>query len=264
MSDLHPALARIAERLSVRGDGSFSLYKEGCFRRRIEVRMRARSMASLDDYADLLDREPMEIERLAEVLSIGVTGFFRNPTAWRRLETLLAEEPTVPRAGWSAGCATGEEAYSLGFVLARRAPGSWRVDATDIDREALGIGRAGRYPASAGSVIAAYSPGALLAEWGHHDDAGFEVDGSIRRGVHWSVGNLTDEWTGPPRYDVVVCRNVLIYFGAEGQQRVLTSLARGLKRRGLLFLGKAELALHAEEVGLEAVDPRERIYRRAG
>ena len=101
------------------------------------------------------------------------------------------------------------------------------------------------------------------SEWGRPEGHQFEIDGPVRRGIEWSAGNLTDEWLAPPRYDVVVCRNVLIYFGAEGQRRVLTTLTRALRRGGLLFLGKTELALGAEELGIEPVDLRERIYRRA-
>lgn len=257
-----PVLARIAEHLSVRGDGSFGMYREGCFRRRIEVRMRARGLPSLDDYAALLEREPAEVEELASVVPVGVTSFFRNPAAWRRLEALLANEPEV-RTGWSAGCSTGEEAYSLAFLLARRSAATWRVDGTDLDRDALLVARAGRYPARSADDIGGFFAGVPSTEWGRHQGNQFEVDDQVRRGIQWSAGNLTDEWLGPVRYDVVVCRNVLIYFGTEGQRRVLTTLTRALRRGGLLFLGKTELALGAEELGIEPVDLRERIYRRA-
>lgn len=257
-----PAFGRVTRHLEQLGAGAIALYRDPCLERRLASRLRA-SGRSLADYAGLLDTDHEERRRLLSALAIGVTSFFRNPTVWRRLLELLRAAPARgPVAAWSAGCATGEEAYSVAMLLAWVAgapgslPGEWRIDATDLDERSLAVAREGRYPARVLPEIEAVGPplGARAADR-------FEVAPFLRARVQF----LQDDVTAPGQrgpYDLVVCRNVLIYFGAEGQQRALASLTRSLAPGGLLLLGRTELA--ARDVGplLELVDGRARIYRR--
>lgn len=258
-----PAFARVALHLERLGAGALALYREPCLERRLASRLRARGQSRLADYAGLLDADQDERRRLLSALAIGVTGFFRNPSMWRRLGALLRARPAAePIGAWSAGCATGEEAYSLAMLLAGRdgaaggAAGDWWIEATDLDERSLAIARAARYP---GGVVRDIE--AVVAARGRLSAEGFEVAPALRERVRFRREDLTAPGARGP-YDLVLCRNVLIYFGTEGQARVLAALTGALAPGGLLVLGRAELAARDVMPDLEVVDGRERIYRR--
>ena len=258
-----PELDRLTRYLTELGAGAMALYKGPCFERRLATRLRVRN-CTIADYLSILEREPPERERLLSALAVGVTSFFRNPSAWRRLRDLLASR--ADGAGqfraWSAGCATGQEAYSVAMLLASlesagvTAVTGFEVVGSDLDARSLEVAKRAVYPRGAAAEIAAVldeSQGAITADR-------FEVDPAIARRVKFERADLTDS-TRVATADLVVCRNVLIYFGEVGQSRLLDGLIRALRPGGLLMLGKAELA--ARELGLiEPVDSRERIYRR--
>ena len=257
-----PSLERVHRHLRAWGGASFSLLKPAYFARRLRTRWRARGVADPARYADVLDQDPMECTRLAAALAIGVTGFFRNPEAWTRLRALLAVEliDRVPRV-WSAGCATGEEAWSSALLLASLGEGAGRgrVDGTDLDPASLEVARRGSYPARVlGDIRAVLDPAP-----GEMTGAHYQVPAALRTQVVFSRADLTM----PPvaaGYDLVLCRNVLIYFTVPAQEQILTNLLGALRDGGLLMLGKAELAGTGILPRLEVVDRRERIYRRVG
>jgi chemotaxis methyl-accepting protein methylase len=255
-------LARVHAHLAEMGLGALSLYKEPCFGRRLAIRLRACGDATVEAYADRLDQEPAERERLVAALSIGVTAFFRNPEAWRRLAAAIdAAGPMERFHAWSAGCSTGEEAYSAGLLIRRLAErgtlGDWRVVATDIDQRSLATAREGRYPRRDLAAIEAVV-GPIEAAV---DDRTVQFPAALRSRIAFRRADLTRR--GPVgQFDLVSCRNVLIYFGPAGQEQVVANLVQALRPGGLLMLGKAELAAGAASAGLEVVDRRERIYRR--
>jgi two-component system CheB/CheR fusion protein len=195
---------------------------------------------------------------------VGVTSFFRNPQAWRRLAELLASRPrpAAPFRAWSAGCATGEEAYSLALLLASlEARGvasieGWAVLGSDLDERSLAVAKNGAYSPRAASEIAAVLPGFS----GDVSADRFQVDPRIAARVRFEREDLA--YSGRvASADLVLCRNVLIYFGETGQTRVLESLVRAIRPGGWLMLGKAELAAHSV-TAIAPLDSRERIYRR--
>lgn len=253
---------RIRRHLVELGAGALAEYKSACFGRRLASRLRIHRLGSVAAYADLLDRDPGERGKLLSALAIGVTSFFRNPPAWRRLVELVAAEGRGrPIAAWSAGCATGEEAYSLAMVLASLARsgriGRWSVLGTDVDARSLAVARAGSYPDAAAAAIEGMDlgPAGVVAE------GRLTLASELRDGVTFRQEDLLG--SGPrSRFDLVVCRNVLIYFGREGQDRALGNLTEAVTVGGLLMLGKAELAATAPLGALEPADRRERIYRR--
>jgi chemotaxis methyl-accepting protein methylase len=255
-------VTRHLERLGV---GAFALYKAPCFERRVAVRLRASGQPDLAGYASLLDHDEAEGRLLLDALSIGVTNFFRNPTAWRKLgEHIDAVLPHRAFRAWSAGCATGEEAYSIAMLLAGtgrggagRDLGDWSVDASDLDEQGLAVARRGVY---SGAVVGDIE--AVGAPIGQVRDGEFAVSPELARRVRFERDDLTAARERGP-YDLVVCRNVLIYFAEEGQRRVLRCLSDSLVPGGLLLLGRAELAAFVPEVPLTLVDSRERIYRRS-
>jgi len=246
-------------------------YKDRCLRRRIAVRMRARGVHSFTDYSRLLDSDGHEYDRLLDALTINVTKFFRNNEAWTALAPYLAERWKAQSgavAVWSAGCASGEEPYTIAAALAETArttgTSDWlpraRVLATDIDRQSLERATAARYAAAAFSE----TPAEVLRRWIEPAAA----DGT-RTPVAAVRGLVTvqrhDLTTGRPPggpFDLVVCRNVVIYFDRNTQERLFQVFASALRPEGLLLLGKVETLLGPAREQLHMENPRERIYRR--
>jgi chemotaxis methyl-accepting protein methylase len=246
-------------------------YKDRCLRRRIAVRMRARGVHSFTDYSRLLDSDGHEYDRLLDALTINVTKFFRNNETWTALAPFLAERWQA-RSGavavWSAGCASGEEAYTIATALAETArttgQSDWlpraRVLATDIDRQSLERATAARYAAAAFSE----TPAEVLRRWIEPaaSDGTRAPVAAVRGLVTVQRHDLT---TGRPPggpFDLVVCRNVVIYFDRDTQERLFQVFANALRPDGLLLLGKVETLLGPAREQLRMENPRERIYRR--
>jgi two-component system CheB/CheR fusion protein len=247
----------------------FTGYKRTTLQRRLRRRMDARGLSSLSEYRDYLELEPDEFARLFDSLLINVTGFFRDPTAWEALrDTVLpgllgAKGPRRPIRIWSAGCATGEEAYTLAILLAE-AMGSdefmsrVKIYATDLDEDALQQARAGVYAER------------QVADVGEElRKKYFEVSGTryafrrdMRRQIIFGRNDLTRD-APISRVDLLVARNTLMYFNAETQASIIRKFHFALTDPGFLFLGKAEMLLnHGDE--FEPVELRRRLFRKIG
>jgi chemotaxis protein methyltransferase CheR len=247
-------------------------YKEKVLRRRIAVRMRALGAETYGAYGDLLRNDPAELEKLKDALTINVTRLYRNPETWERLRALVLPALLAQREGavrvWSAGCSSGEEPYTLAMCLAEEAERmgkhSWankpRIVATDIDEIVMGRARAGRYPSSAFMEM----PPELTAKYFRPvgtDDR--EVAPALKRMVEVHRQDLLREVPPTPPYDLVVCRNVVIYFDRDGQERIFAAFGEALAPGGYLLLGKVETLFGSARDRLELIDVRERIFRRA-
>jgi chemotaxis protein methyltransferase CheR len=243
-------------------------YKEKCLRRRIGVRLRARGLHSYADYARLLDGDAREYEKLLDTLTINVTKLFRNWETWEAITELVI--PTVwrdaPREvkAWSAGCASGEEAYSIAVLFHRHAAEMReshrlaRVDVlgTDIDRESLAAASRGVYDDDAfsdtpGSLRAAYFSATLPSI----------VRSDIKSLVRFERRDLI-RGDMPDGLHLIACRNVIIYFDRATQEELFVRFHDALQPGGFLVLGKVETLLGATRSLFEPVDARERIFRR--
>lgn len=245
-------------------------YKEKCLQRRIAVRMRARGVQTYRDYADLLDSDVTEYDRLLDALTINVTKLFRNwdvyasmaenvvPALWRR------ETPSIQV--WSAGCSSGEEPYSLAVLFHRYAAtngmlaqiGRVRVLGTDIDRQSLAAAERGEF--AEGDF--ADTPDELRARY-FAPEPPFTVSRAIREMVTFARRDLlTDPWPSSGSLDLIVCRNVMIYFDRESQERLFDLFHEALAPHGFLVLGKVETLLGRARSRFLPVDARERIFRR--
>ena len=226
----------------------FWLYKKSTVYRRVERRMGIHQIARIADYVRFLRENPLEVSLLFKELLIGVTSFFRDPAAWAYLQenilpARLAAAPTSrPMRAWVVGCSTGEEAYSLAIafkeVQERLQPPrriSLQIFATDLDPDAIDRARQGVYPAN----IAADVSVERLARFFVEDQGGFRVSKEIREMVVFATQNVIMD---PPftKLDILSCRNLLIYFGAELQKRLLPLFHYSLLPGGVLFLGSAE------------------------
>ena len=255
-----------------------SRYKESYLRRRIQVRLRALKLGGIAAYVRHLRRHPGEMERLQKALSIKVTSFFRNRSCYTFLEESIVPEllqRNHPRGQritiWSAGCATGEEPYSLAALFAtaidrRPSPrpegasrdAQVRIDATDIDEGALGTARRGAYPAKA---LLGSSPGEAARHFTLSTDGMAAPGARLRSMVRFTRESLLDP-VGRTDLDLIVCRNVLIYFSLEHQARILLRFARALSAGGFLVLGRVERLFGEARPLFDVVSARDRVYRR--
>ncbi|PKO86755.1 MAG: chemotaxis protein CheB [Betaproteobacteria bacterium HGW-Betaproteobacteria-12] len=242
------AFDKVCILLRARTGHDFSLYKKTTVYRRVERRMAIHQIERIGDYVRHLRENPQEIDLLFRELLIGVTSFFRDPATWDYLQQqvlpeLLADRPesSMLRA-WVPGCSTGEEAYTLAMVFreamdALPAPTrhSLQIFATDLDPDAIEKARRGIYPAN---IAADVSP-ERLKRFFIDEGNGFRVSKEIREMVVFAPQDLIMD---PPftKLDIVSCRNLLIYLGAELQKRVLPLFHYSLKPGGVLLLGSAE------------------------
>jgi two-component system, chemotaxis family, CheB/CheR fusion protein len=260
---------RFLSQLRDRSGIDFAAYKRPTIVRRLERRMAATRSSTLADYRRYLLRQPEEVHRLTSSLLIKVTDFFRDPDLYRHLRDVLlpvvikAGEPTRELRFWSAGCATGEEAYSLAILVAEALgpelpTWSIRIFATDADPAAIAFARRGVYPASAVSAI---EPELRDRHFRHYDGE-YEVAPQIRAMTVFGEHDLGQR--APfPRIDLVLCRNVLIYFTPELQRRALQLFAFSLRDGGYLVLGKSETT-NPMPSSFVIEDSHLRISRRAG
>jgi len=245
----------------------FSGYKIGTLMRRIQRRLVATNMVDVAAYLDYLDSHPDELARLSKDILISVTAFFRDRDAFNVLGQAVRNVCSRKTAGseirvWVAGCATGEEAYSIAMMFAdtlgeRLSQFKIQIFATDIDENALSFARRGLYPAAAMSEV---SPDQLLRYF-HPRNQVYEASKQLRDLIVFARNNLVCD---PPfmRLDLVSCRNVLIYFEAALQTRVLNTFQFGLNPDAYLFLGRSESIAHAENM-FRPVDRRERLFCRS-
>lgn len=239
------ALHRVFTAMLDRHGIDFSQYKLPTIMRRIERRMQAGGCTSLASYAELVESSSDECELLRRELLIPVTGFFRDPEAFEallgELEHMIRQLPEQRGLRlWSAGCATGEEAYSLAILAceACERAGKWpaiKVFGTDVDPVVLETAASGVYPAELSHSL---TPERLARHF-NVTEQHLSVKPELRRLVLFTRHNLLED---PPftRMDVVACRNTLIYLQASAQERVLLRLQYGLQQDGLLFLGSSE------------------------
>jgi two-component system CheB/CheR fusion protein len=242
-TEVDALLARIRERSGI----DFSTYKPATILRRLKGRMTATARESLAAYAAHLEAEPEEYARLVSSLLIKVTEFFRDPKVWDHLSkkilpSMIDEARTAGRElrVWSAGCATGEEAYSLAISIAEalgkeRVPLEVRVFATDIDRGAIAFARRGVYAPAALAPI----PEALRDRYFAGTDGSYEIGKRLRSMVVFGEHDL-GERAPFPRIDLLLCRNVLIYFSQPMQRAALETFAYSLRPDGRLVLGPSE------------------------
>jgi chemotaxis protein methyltransferase CheR len=240
-------------------------YKEKCLRRRIAVRMRARGVHSYAGYARLLATDEAEYERLVDTLTINVSKFYRNPEVWDTVRTVVLPAlyalPDPELRVWSAGTATGEEAYTLGMLAHDHAcehgvANRVQVLATDIDRQSLEVARRAEYTDYTMSDI---DP-ALRDRWFIHDGV-YRVRPEGRAPVRFDTLDLIRD-PYPSGQHLIVCRNVIIYFERAVQEDLFRRFHEALVPGGYLVLGKVEALFGAASGMFAPVAHRQRVFRR--
>ena len=246
----------------------FTGYKRSTIERRVRRRMLDVGLDSISEYQGLLEADVDEFTALFNTILINLTGFFRDPAAWTYLESEVLPEIIARREGdqpiriWSAGCATGEEPYSLAIAMANRLgiPETARrvkIYATDIDLDALETARGAVY-SDKGLEDVPERDRELYFQPDVHG-RGHAIIPTLRRSVVFGRHDLTRD---PPisRVDIVVCRNTLMYLNTETKAYVLPRLQYALREGGYLFLGRAEMVLGGGTGRFSPVSLRHRIF----
>ncbi|MGW5863326.1 CheR family methyltransferase [Streptomyces sp. NPDC055239] len=245
----------------------FTGYKRSTLGRRIRKRMGDVGMQGYADYRDLLETDADEFRALFNTILINVTSMFRDPEAWALLKRDVLPEllQSVGAQGeirvWSAGCSSGEEAYSLAMLLAEaigveECLKRVKIYATDVDEEALRDARSGQYPAKSLEPLSKQ----LRDKYFERNGTQYAFRTDLRRRVIFGRHDITRD-APISRLDLLVCRNTLMYFNVEAQTQILDRFHFALREEGYLFLGKAEMLLNDTE-RFEAVSIRQRVFRR--
>lgn len=242
-----PQLDAVLERIRERRHFDFRNYKRVALERRIERRMAERRCRTYAEYLKLIEKDRGEIDALISTMLIKVTGFFRDPELWDDLSRKIIPQILADkREGeeirvWCAGCASGEEAYSVAMILARLLGPSFstrnvKVFGTDVDERAIATARQAVYTREQVAAV----PRQLVEQFFVEEHGGLSVVKEIRRCVVFGVNNLVSD-APISRLDLLLCRNVFIYLDTQLQKRVLTRFHYALRHGGVLVLGKSEL-----------------------
>lgn len=248
-------------------------YKERWVERRLLMRVRTTQCADVGTYVEYVRRNPDEVNRLLEALSINVSSFFRNPevyaaiaetvfTAWR--SAAISGERKLFRA-WSCACAHGEEPYSLSMLWESWAAQSFpdevrpvdlKITASDVDEEALSRARSAEYDSSVQRDLPPYAVAFFEARGGR-----LVVRPAVKSRVQFVCENVLAP-ARRPRMDLILCRNFLIFLDRDGRDAMMKIFEQALVPGGFLVLGHAETAMESTHARFAAVDSARRIYRK--
>lgn len=242
------------------------LYKEKCLRRRLAVRMRARGTHTYAQYAALLRKDKPEYARLLDTVTINVSKFFRNPEVWDVVREMILPDlfahPSARINAWSAGCASGEEPYTISMLFQEYAESQGqsadrlRVLGTDIDKEVLAAASRAEYAPFAMTDMTA----AQRERW---FDAGavHKLKPDARRNVRFSELDLIKD-PFPEKQHMICCRNVIIYFERSLQEQLFTRFHDALVPGGYLVLGKVEAMFGKAATMFRPLSNRHRVFRK--
>jgi two-component system CheB/CheR fusion protein len=229
--------------------------------------MEQAGVETFDDYHDFLEVHPGEFAALFDTILINVTSFFRDEDAWAYLAEVALPQlfevvGDAPVRVWSAGCATGQEAYSLAMVLLEAlGPAAFRqrvkIYATDVDEAGLAIARQAAYQEKELRSL----PAGYLERYFQPSDGRYAFRKDFRRNIIFGRNDMVQD-APISRIDLLACRNALMYFNAETQDSIVSRLGFALRPDGVLFLGKAEMLVNHTTV-FEAIDLKRRFFRKA-
>jgi len=267
------ALDLLLEKVYRRKGYNFHEYKRGTVTRRLQRRLHATGLKAYLDYVEFLDTHPEEYQRLAEDLTIKVSGFFRSQYAFQQVATVVLPKLVAYKRTqgerklrfWSTACAHGEEPYSIAILLAKFLRYELRdfdisIYATDISRRALDEAQVGIYSSKDVEGLPA------IVREGYFTRIGscYEVRKNIRQMLHFSYFDLTSRLGQPFReLDCIFCCNVLIYLQKALQARVLDMLYSSLAVPGYLVLGEVEVPTNSLREKLECLDGKAKIYKKS-
>ena len=224
-------------------------YKERQMKRRIDTLIQKNKIVGYDNYVKALKTDSVKFEQFVNYLTINVSEFYRNPDQWELLDKQYIPE-LIQRFGnnlkiWSAACSTGDEPYSLVMALSKHMPlNRIRIYATDIDKQVMEKAKIGLYNEKSLAGV----PKEFKQKYFEKVGPSYKIADEIKARVEFKQANLLKD-PYPTNCDLIVCRNVLIYFTEEAKDEVFKKFAASLKKGGFLFIGSTEQIMHYKEMG---------------
>jgi chemotaxis protein methyltransferase CheR len=231
-----------------------SQYKRGQMERRVRSFAERKGITDLGQYLLLLRRSPDEVDEFLDRVTINVSQLWRNPEQWTQLATKVM--PELAKEGrlrcWSAGSSYGAEAYTLAAVATETAPDArLSIQGTDIDRRMVARAREGFFT----EEDARTAPRRQLDRWFEQSPGGYQAKPALKRVVRFEVGDLLRLQPKRSAYDLVLCRNTVIYFNEEVRDALHARLAESLRPGGYLMVGSTERVSNATDMGLAPAHP---------
>ncbi len=226
-------------------------YKEKQMKRRIDTLIGKTKAKSYDEYVSLLKTDKNVLEQFVNFLTINVSEFYRNPDQWQILDKKVFPE-LIQKFGknlkiWSAACSTGDEPYSLVMALSKHIPlNQIHILATDIDKQVLEKARVGLYNRKSIANV----PDDLKKKYFKEIGGSYQISDEIKKRVEFKEHNLLRD-AYPTGCDMIVCRNVVIYFTDDAKQEIYIKFNQALKNNGILFIGSTEQIMNYKELGYE-------------
>lgn len=227
-----------------------SAYKERQMKRRIDALIAKNGVKGYTNYVSAIKANKAMFEEFVNYLTINVSEFYRNPEQWAILEKdilpYLFEKSGKSLKIWSAACSTGDEPYSLVMLLSKFLPMSQiRITATDIDKQVLEKARGGLYNEKSLKGL----PKQFVSQFFHKiGDTSYQINEEVKRCVDFKQHNLLKD-SYPPNCDLIICRNVLIYFTEEAKTDIFAKFNASLKKGGILFVGSTEQIIQPQDLG---------------
>lgn len=240
---------------------NLSAYKENQMKRRIDAIIKKNQCNNYAEYIKFLKANPVSLQEFIAYLTINVTEFYRNPSQWDILEKqifplLLQKKRNIKI--WSAACSTGDEPYSLAMVLSKFMPlNQISIIATDIDKEVLEKARLGEYT----SRSIANVPKEFQEKYFLESNGNYTIKPNLKECITFKQHNLLKD-PYPSNMDLIVCRNVLIYFTEEAKKQIYLNFNKALVDDGILFVGSTEQIIMCQEYGFESY--KIFFYQKAG
>lgn len=227
-----------------------SAYKEKQMKRRIDTLIAKNNVVGYDKYISFIKENKAKFEEFVNYLTINVSEFYRNPDQWQVMEKEIIPE-LVSKFGknlkiWSAACSTGDEPYSLVMLLSKFIPlNKIKIIATDIDQTVMEKAKAGFYHVKSLKALPEEFASKYFTKV---NDKTYQISDQIKACVEFKRHDLLRE-TYPANCDLIVCRNVLIYFTDEAKNNIYSDFHKALKKDGLLFVGSTEQIIQAQQLG---------------
>jgi chemotaxis protein methyltransferase CheR len=238
---------------------NLALYKEAQMKRRLTSLYLKKGYTSFADFFQALNKDHELMDEFLDRMTINVSEFYRNAKRWEVLDKVILPELLRKNQHlniWSAACSTGEEPYTLAMVLSKHVPLSkLKILATDIDDKVLAKAKLGIYSERSLNEV----PKEMVKKFFYQDEAHFNISDEVKKAVTFKKKNLLSDPFGGP-FDLIVCRNVLIYFTEEAKEELYNKFSSALKPGGILFVGSTEQIFNPNTYMLETADTF--FYRR--
>ncbi len=224
-------------------------YKEKQMRRRIDTLANKNGAKSYEEYIQMIKSDKEKFEQFVNFLTINVSEFYRNPDQWKLMDQQvipkLIKEQRKPIKIWSAACSTGDEPYSLAMAFSKHVPLSdIKILATDIDKQVIEHAKVGLYSEKSIAGV----PADLKKKYFTQIGNSYQISDDIKKCVTFKEHNLLKD-VYPKDYDLILCRNVVIYFTDEAKDMIYKNFYGSLKSKGVLFIGSTEQISNYKDLG---------------